>query len=711
MATQLPDGVRLLRTLTGLNGTIGRFDWSPDGHLLATPSTDGTVRIWNTDSGACLRTVRGQDECMFAAAFDPDGRILATGGDGGTSLWDLDSGKLLNRLASGDCYDLAFSPRRNILASVNDLRIVTLWELSTGSALCQIAEYNTMFTSVAFDGKGGMLATGGDVGGTIRLWAIPSGEHLRAFDGHSVEATSVAFHPGGGILASASFDRTIRLWNVATGGTVSILEGHTGAVLALSFSGDGRVLASNSDDGTVRLWETETGRCMAVLFALGNGMHSVAFHPHLPILAAIGLCAERGIAGYVATSALCGDGLDELVGRMRAAIRWDERPTTVTTQTFKRIKNYVLELKAAPGPEKAIFGLAELRARLVPEYPATEFTDAELLTAVQHLANHGYVTQLRTSRGEPRILLAPVLLNNLAASMVLEARRNPKGLGSLEERQVLTGRYHFTELAQLSAEEREILLDSTIVMFLARSVCFRETDPLTARSYLVFPELINLKKPVVTDEQSIDEGAAYTVSGAVENVYASLVVLLGYTSTFTRTNQWRDHARYVVGDGLLCGLRKEAEREGELDFVICFGATAGTPIRTLFQSLFESFLARRELTVRRYEAVRCANGPQLNRAVVRERLAQGANYAFCPECGQWVALPPADTPIELTRAQADRDTQRQVASRRSRFEQALFRLKTYVMQEGIPAPDCFISYAWGDERQSARALGGARTRH
>jgi WD40 repeat protein len=103
MATQLPDGVRLLRTLTGQNGTIGRIGWSQDGRLLATPSLDGTVRIWDTDSGACLRTIRRQGKSMFAAASDPDGRILATGGDGGTSLWDLDSGKLLNRLASGDC--------------------------------------------------------------------------------------------------------------------------------------------------------------------------------------------------------------------------------------------------------------------------------------------------------------------------------------------------------------------------------------------------------------------------------------------------------------------------------------------------------------------------------------------------------------------------------------------------------------------------------
>jgi hypothetical protein len=98
-----------------------------------------------------------------------------------------------------------------------------------------------------------------------------------------------------------------------------------------------------------------------------------------------------------------------------------------------------------------------------------------------------------------------------------------------------------------------------------------------------------------------------------------------------------------VGDDLVCGLRLEAEREGELGFVLYFGATVGTPIRMLFQSLFENFLARRELTVRRYDVVRCAKGHQLNRAVVREQLAEGENSAFCTRCGQQVALPPSDT--------------------------------------------------------------------
>jgi small GTP-binding protein len=217
----------------------------------------------------------------------------------------------------------------------------------------------------------------------------------------------------------------------------------------------------------VEYWLCQLGRQRPIILVAARSDRGA---PRRTIEEIEAFCAERGLAGYVATSALRGDGLDELIRRMRAAIRWDKRPTTVTTQTFRRIKNSVWALKEAFSPEKAIFGLADLRACVVPEYPATELTHDELLTAVRHLSNHGYVTQLRTSRREPRILLAPVLLNNLAASMVLEVWHNPKGLGSLEERRVLTGGYHFSELAQLSAGEREILLDSAIVMLCSWSI-------------------------------------------------------------------------------------------------------------------------------------------------------------------------------------------------------------------------------------------------
>ena len=243
-----------------------------------------------------------------------------------------------------------------------------------------------------------------------------------------------------------------------------------------------------------------------------------------------------------------------------------------------------------------------------------------------------------------------------------------------------------------------MLLDAAALLFLEHNVCFRETDPLRVEPYLVFPELINLKKPIKEDRAS-EEGAAYTVSGPTENVFASLVVLLGYTQTFTRTTQWQNNARYEVGEGLVCGFRQEAERDGELDFVLCFCPEVDPPVRTLVQGMFESFLARRNLTVMRYEPVRCTNegcGHLLDRAVVRQRMKEKKGFAFCNECGEKLVLPAAAEAIQLTREeQAEIDVQRRTAEERTRFEQAVFQVQEYTKEQAITAPQCFISYAWG----------------
>ncbi|MCI0350102.1 MAG: toll/interleukin-1 receptor domain-containing protein, partial [Acidobacteriales bacterium] len=180
----------------------------------------------------------------------------------------------------------------------------------------------------------------------------------------------------------------------------------------------------------------------------------------------------------------------------------------------------------------------------------------------------------------------------------------------------------------------------------------------------------------------------------------SLVVLLGYTQTFTRTDQWRSQARYEMGDGLICGFRQDGERDGELDLVLYFGTNVGRPVRTLFQGLFESFLARRNLSIFRYEPVVCPNKHAINRAVVRERLRGKKGFAFCAECGEQVALPAADEPIQLTRSERrDVEEQQWFAAQRSRFEQAVFQVMSYVDSQQIARPECFVSYAWGEKAQ------------
>jgi hypothetical protein len=90
----------------------------------------------------------------------------------------------------------------------------------------------------------------------------------------------------------------------------------------------------------------------------------------------------------------------------------------------------------------------------------------------------------------------------------------------------------------------------------------------------------------------------------------------------------------------------------------------------------------------------------LDRAVVRERLRGGKDFAFYPECSEKLVLPKADEPIQLTQNEQRKvDEQRWFADQRSRFEQAVFQLASYVESQKRVRPECFISYAWGDKDQ------------
>jgi small GTP-binding protein len=738
---------KLLRRFEGHHEQVMSVAFDPQGGTLASASLDNTARLWELGSGRGLRTLDSHKAPVNSVAFDPQGGTLASGSlDNTVKLWDARSGKLLLTLEghTASINIVAFSPGGRLLASKSNDGTIRLWSCETWETVAVIPDPNldSWVPALAFHPTLPLLATAGSEPGRpyaersrlIHLWELDLDVLMGKRAG--VAATARAIHHTTGKIVLVG-DHSVG--KSALG--YRLIHGHfekqesTHGQQFWVFPDLGKRRADGTDCEAI-LWDfagqpdyrlvhalfVDNADLALVLFDasdLRDPLHGVGFwlkqlqtgQSVCPIILVAAqtdrgsssmtpeelkaFCQKHGIVGPIATSAATGLGLSELVERMKSLIPWEEKAATVTTTTFKRIKDYVLGLKEAKSSGQAIVTPEELRGRLKASDADWRFTDAEMLTAVGHLENYGYVKCLRTSKGEQRILLQPERLNNLASSFVLEARRNPKGLGALEEKRLLAGGYEFPELKALPVSEREVLLDSAALLFLEHNVCFRETDPLRLEPYLVFPELINLKKP--PEEEEAEDGVAYTVSGPTENVFASLVVLLGYTHTFTRTAQWQNNARYEMGAGLICGFRQEAERDGELDFVLCFGPSVGAPVRTLFQGLFESFLGRRNLTVLRYEPVRCSTCSHLlDRSVVRQRLKEGKAFAFCNNCGEKLTLPKMAEPIQLTREeQSQVETQRRAAEQRTRFEQAVFRVRAYVAEQKITPPESFISYAWG----------------
>jgi small GTP-binding protein len=740
---------KLLRTLEGHQGTVYSVAFDPQGGTLASGSYENAVQLWETESGKLLRTLEGHQDTLWSVTFNPQGETLASGSyDQTVRLWEVRSGKLLRTLeghtASVDI--VIFSPDGRLLASKSRDHTIRLWSCETWELVAAIPEStitDRLIPALAFHPTLPLLAAAGLEPGTpleersrlIRLWELDFDVLLGQRAGVAAAAGAVHHTTGKIVLVGDHSVGKSALGYRLIHGRFEKQESTHGQQFWV-FPDLGRRRADGTDCEAI-LWDfagqpdyrlvhalfVDNADLALVLFDasdLRDPLHGVGFwlkqlqtgQSRCPIILVAAqtdrgscsltpeelkaFCQRHGIVGPIATSAATGEGIAELVERMKSLIPWEDKAATVTTTTFKRIKDYVLDLKGAESDGEIIVTPEELRGRLEATDADWSFTDAEMLTAVGHLENYGYVKRLRTSKGELRILLQPERLNNLASSFVLEARRNPKGLGALEEKRLLAGGYELPELKDLPMGERDVLLDSAVLLFLEHNVCFRETDPLRMEPYLVFPELINLKKPP-EEEQATEDSVAYTVSGPTENVFASLVVLLGYTHTFTRTAQWQNNARYEVGNGLVCGFRQEAERDGELDFVLCFGPKVGLSVRTLFQGLFESFLARRNLTVLRYEPVCCsACNHLLDRSVVRQRLKEGKTFAFCNDCGERLTLPTMAEPIQLTREeQTQVETQRRAAEQRTRFEQAVFRVRAYVAEKKITPPESFISYAWG----------------
>jgi WD40 repeat protein len=269
----LARGTQLGAPLPVSGGFINTVAFSPDGRLLAAPNDrDGSVVLFDVAThkrvGRPLRpphlsTTPGRDRRVLGIAFSPDGKLLATAGnDGSTVLWDLATRTQVGRPQRPhpdfSVDQVAFSPDGRTLASSLDDGTVVLSRVPDGSVLHRLTVAKVPLGPLAFSPDGTTLAAGA-INGRVGLWDPRTGTAGGpAWVAHSGYLVSTAFSPDGSLLATAGTDGTARLWDAGSGKQIGApLTGplrDTGFGHA-AFSPDGRTLASAFQDGTVLLWD------------------------------------------------------------------------------------------------------------------------------------------------------------------------------------------------------------------------------------------------------------------------------------------------------------------------------------------------------------------------------------------------------------------------------------------------------------------------
>jgi len=257
-----------VRTLRGHGHSVQAVAFGPDGTRLATISPDDTLRVWDVASGRELRQFRRNNEgkpsdFLFGVPFSPDGQRVASNDAGGVTLWPVSGEGLPQRLRAPAEPEAEVSQR---LAFTSDGRrlvcqgrprnsargMAWVWDLADGKVM-RLESPQAIGNGFAVSPDDRHLAAAAD--SVIKVWDLTTGRLARTLTGHHEQVEALAFSPDGLRLASGGLDCTVRLWDLNSGKEVTKILGHTGRVLTLAFSPGGERLASGGADNTVKVWD------------------------------------------------------------------------------------------------------------------------------------------------------------------------------------------------------------------------------------------------------------------------------------------------------------------------------------------------------------------------------------------------------------------------------------------------------------------------
>jgi GTPase SAR1 family protein len=400
-------------------------------------------------------------------------------------------------------------------------------------------------------------------------------------------------------------------------------------------------------------------------------------------------CQKHAITGgYIETSAFNGNGLENLLARIKEEITLHNITAKVRMDAFERVKEYIGQLTTDRKQEEEqsdtplLLTTRELCKQLEAFYPQWSISEQEMMATIVNLANLGHIMVVRDLSNQEQILLRPNLLISLAASFLAKARENPNGLGVIEEDFLRAERYNFLELAGSKEIDCAFLLETVRAMYFRHKFCYWEYNE--SKPLIVFPALIKDSKPSAIVQHTI-EYASYVVTGEIENVHAALVVWLGNNDYLGNKYQWQDEAQYEFKNKEICGFRTFQMHKDSAEITLYCGVEVPEHRRSIFQgfvedALYDHKLSGHKFSWRGYPLESCprCSCRQLRSEVIK-RITEGKEFIFCIDCGKRINLPRKEETVSLSQP-----------DRKANFERALSHIEAVET-----APYCYVCYAWG----------------
>ncbi|XP_060742325.1 apoptotic protease-activating factor 1 [Tachysurus vachellii] len=224
---EVPSG-KTLATLDGHTKTVHHCLFTDEGQTLITSSEDTTIRVWRWMTEHCL-VLKGHEEPVrrfhLLSSSSLSSALLSWSFDGTVKVWDLNSGEKLQDLKchQGAVLSGDISPDGHLFITTSADKTAKVWSCSSWSMVFFLQGHKACVRSCRFSWDSKRLATGDD-NGEIRLWSVLNGNLLKicslekkdSMDSfHGGWVTDLHFSPDNKVLVSTG--GYIKWWSVDRG--------------------------------------------------------------------------------------------------------------------------------------------------------------------------------------------------------------------------------------------------------------------------------------------------------------------------------------------------------------------------------------------------------------------------------------------------------------------------------------------------------------
>jgi WD40 repeat protein len=228
---------------------------------VATLSSDDTAKIWDimkisNTNWTLIRTYTGHTNAVYDCEFINEDLIATGSSDATIKIWSLSTG-VTNRTINTNSDIFALKLLNNgfyMAVALNDNRI-RVYNIFTGDLIANLTGHeNSVFDLVLNNDL--LISSNGDK--TIKLWNMSTYKLISTLTGHDAKVFGLKL-VSSSILASGSMDKSIKLWNLTNGALIRTLESHTNEIKWSIDLLRTDIIVSGSYDKTIKIWNVSTG--------------------------------------------------------------------------------------------------------------------------------------------------------------------------------------------------------------------------------------------------------------------------------------------------------------------------------------------------------------------------------------------------------------------------------------------------------------------